>query len=480
MSSEVTATGGAGAGIGPKIAAETPKIKFKEKFGFLTFSGANNIIYQFRNLYYLFFLTNVLKVSMKWAGIIFFAGTFWDAINDPMIGYWALNRKFKNGEKLRPFTLWHAVPWAATVVLLFTDFGTTAVIATAIALFLYLLFQMFNTTISLPYNGMSGLATNRESDRRSINVFRNLGGCIGSAIGAVACLPLLKLFGALDDTGNLNPGGASRGFLIVASIMGVIMIIGSVFHYATTKERVRQISDEDERLTPKRIFKMLFQCRSWWYNTVYIICYGVINFLLMSSLTYYATYVLGSTASATMIQAAYLIVSVLTSFIVSPLDKLLGRRKCMLFSALIAIVGKIWFILQPASIGAIYVNAITVGISVTFAYVLFNTNRNNIVEIVEAQNGRRIDSMIATTDNLASKTAVAAASLLSTALLGSAGYNADLKAQPTSVINVIYFMLGWAPAIASAIMAAAAFFLPIEKEFASAKEKLASLSAADK
>ena len=452
--------------------ADTPKIKTGEKLGFLTFSGANNIVYQFRSIYYLFFLTNVLRLSMGWAGFIMAVGTLWDAINDPMIGFWAVNRKFRNGEKLRPFVLWHSVPWAATVVLIFTDFGVSQKLCAAIALILYLLFQVFNTTISLPYNAMSGLATNRDSDRRSINVFRNLGGCIGSAIGAVACLPLLRIFGALDSEGNLSENGASRGFLIVACIMGVIMVAGSIVHYATTKERVTQRSDEDSKITIKSILEMLVQCRSWGFNIVYIICYGVINFLLMSSLAYYATYILGSTSAATMVQAAYLIASVLTSFIVSPFDKKLGRRKCMMLGAIIAIVGKIWFVIQPYSIGAIYVNAITVGISVTFAYVLFNTNRNNIVEIVEAKNGRRIDSMIATTDNLASKLAVAGATLLSTTLLAGAGYDASLAAQPDSALNVIIIMIGWAPAIVAVLMLISAFFLPIEEEYADAKKIL--------
>ena len=457
-------------------AAETPKIKTGEKLGFMAFSGANNIVYLFRSSYYLFFLTNVLKLNMGWAGMIMAIGTAWDAVNDPMIGYWALNRKFKNGEKLRPLALWHAVPWAATVVLIFADFGVSQKITAGLALVFYLIFQVFNTTISLPYNSMAGLATNRESDRRSINVFRNLGACIGSAIGAVACLPLLKIFGALNSQGNLNADGASRGFLITASIMGTIMVIGSVIHYATTKERVKQISDEDRVLKPKEVFGMLFQCRSWWFNTVIIICYGVINFLLMSTLTYYATYVLGRTSSVTMIQAVYLVTNMLTSFIVSPIDKLLGRRRALMLAALVAIAGKIWFIIRPFSIYAMLVNGVTVGISVTIAYVLFNTNRNNIVECVEAKNGRRIDSMIATTDNLASKMATAGATILSTALLSRAGYNAQLTVQPASAINVINFMLGWAPAIASFIMLIAAFFIPIEREYAAAKEKLTNIS----
>ena len=33
-----------------------PPLKFGEKFGFLTFSTASNVVYQFKSIYYLFFL----------------------------------------------------------------------------------------------------------------------------------------------------------------------------------------------------------------------------------------------------------------------------------------------------------------------------------------------------------------------------------------------------------------------------------------
>jgi sugar (glycoside-pentoside-hexuronide) transporter len=451
---------------------EGQKIKFGEKMGFLAFSSSNNIVYQFKSIYYLFFLTNVLRIDVAWAGMILTLGTIWDAVNDPLIGYWAVNRRFKNGDAVRPFALWHSIPWAVTVVLIFTDFDVSQAVASALALAFYILFEVFNTTVGLPYNSMGGLATDSDSERRSINAFRNLGGCVGSAIGAVACLPLLKLFGALDASGNLSATGAPRGFIIVASIMGSIVIVGSFVHYFTTQERVKQISDETGHIPIQRVFSMLIGCRSWWFNTAYIICYGVINLLLMSSLTYYATYVLGSTAAATLIQAAYLVASVGTSFIVGAIDQKLGRRKTMMLAAIIAIVGKVWFIIQPASIGAIYVNAVTVGVSVAFAFILFNTNRNNMVDIIEAKDGRRIDSLIATTDNLASKLAVAGATLLFTQLLENAGYNADLAAQPAAAITVIDNMLGWAPGIASLIMLVVAFFIPIEQEYAAARQKL--------
>jgi len=450
----------------------TPKLKMGEKLGFMTMSGSINIVYLFRNTYYLFFMTEVLRLPMSWAGLIVSFGLVFDAINDPAIGYWALNRRFKNGEYLRPFALWHAIPWAATVVLMFTDFGVSNRIAAAIAIIIFIFYETFNTTVGLPYNGMSGLATNRDSDRRSLNVFRNLGACIGSGVGALACLPLLRLFGALNSEGNLNPETAARGFIIVAFIMGVIMTVGCLIHYNTTKERVKQVSEEDERIEFMRAIKMLFKCRSWLCNAVFIIGYGIITMLLMSSLAYYATYVLGSTAAATMIQAAFLVANIAASFIVTPIDKRLGRRKTMMLTAVVAILGKIWFLANPFSAAAMYLNAITIGISVAGSFVLFNVNRNSIVDIIEADNGRRIDSMVATTDNLASKLATSGAMLLMTMLLSKAGYNADLAVQPDGVINVICFLIGWVTMITSVVMLVATYFLPIEKEFAEAVKKL--------
>lgn len=448
-----------------EASAPMPPIKLGEKLGFGAFSCASNVVYQFKSLYYLFFLTNVVKINVLVAGTILTLGTIWDAINDPLIGFWAVNHKFKNGEKCRPLALWFAVPWAITVVLLFADFGLKDRAAVVVALIVYLVFELFNTYVAIPYNSMGSLATNVDADRRSINVHRNLGGCLGSGIGAVACLPLLKLFGGLDQTGNLVEGGKSaRGFLLTAVVMGAVCIIGCLIHYFTTKERVKSIGNDDEKLSVKVVFKMLFSCRSWVMNMLYIICYGVVNLLLMSCIAYYATYVMGSTGAATVVQAAYLAASILASFAVSPIDRAIGRKKTMLLAALIFVLGKIWFVLDPSSVGAIYVNAITVGVAVTITFVMFNTNRNNIVDIIEWKCGRRLDSLVSTADNLASKLAVAGATQLVAVSLHLSGFDASVKTQPPAAINTINAMLGWVPMIVSAVMFVVILFLNIEDD----------------
>lgn len=62
-------------------------VSMKEKLGFMTFSTSSNIVFNFKNIYYLIFLTNVLKIPVLTAGTILTLGTVWDAVNDPLIGY---------------------------------------------------------------------------------------------------------------------------------------------------------------------------------------------------------------------------------------------------------------------------------------------------------------------------------------------------------------------------------------------------------
>ena len=134
--------------------------------------------------------------------------------------------------------------------------------------------------------------------------------------------------------------------------------------------------------------------------------------------------------------------------------------------AIVDILGKIWFIIDPTNVITIYVNAVSVGISLTIAFVIFNTNRNNIADLVEWQSGRRMDSMVSTVDNLATKLGKAAATMLISAALAANGFVEKAAVQPESAVNSIIAMLGWVPMTVSAVMLIVAAFMPIEKEMA--------------
>ena len=294
-----------------------------------------------------------------------------------------------------------------------------------------------------------------------------MSGCIGSGIGSIALYPLLGLFGGLDANGNamMNDDGR-RAFFYAAMVMGSVCIIGSFAHYFTTKERVKQEAEDDSKIAIGQVFKMLISCKSWVVNALYVVCYGILNLLIMSNINYYATYILGSASKATPILATFLVASVIFTILSSPIDKKLGRRRTMIASAIVYVLGKVWFVINPYSMGAIYVNGIFTAIAMSLAFVLFNTNRNNISDLIEWQSGRRIDSLVSTCDNLVAKLSKAGTNLATTGILAVAGFNAELPQQPQTALNTICALLGWVPMVVAAIMLVVVFFHPIEKEMA--------------
>lgn len=440
------------------------RLKLKEKIGFGSFSAASNIVYQFKSLYYLFFLTEVLRIPMGTAGTILALGIVWDALNDPLVGYFAVNHRFKNGERVRPFALYSAVPWAITVILIFTNFHASKVVTIVIASLGYFLFELLYTATDIPYNCMAGLATNVDVDRRSINAHRNIGSCVGTAIGAVACFPLLNLFGGLDDNGNLNPETGSRGFFLTACVMATVCIFGCLIHYFTTKERVEPQNAEEEHVGLIYIFKTLYTYKPFVLNTLYILFYGIINLSLLTCLTYYCTYVLGSADDVTLLEALYLVASLVSTLFVSKIDSTLGRKKTMILGGLFFVLGKLWFIVNPLSMPALYINCVTTGVAVAITFVMFNTNRNNLSDLIEWREGRRMDGMIGTADNLSTKLGEALAAQILTRALANAGYNADLAVQPDAAINAINAMLGIVPAFFGVAIIVVVLFLNIDSE----------------
>lgn len=102
--------------------------------------------------------------------------------------------------------------------------------------------------------------------------------------------------------------------------------------------------------------------------------------------------------------------------------------------------------------------------AVAITFVMFNTNRNNLSDLVEWREGRRYDGMIDTADNLSTKLGEALATKILTGALAAAGYNADLTVQPDSAIHAINAMLGWVPALFGVCMFITILFLNIDGE----------------
>ena len=452
------------------MSEKTGKLKFIEKFGFFTYSMSLNISYNLKGTYYLTFLTLVLGLDVAKAGTMLMIGTIWDAINDPLIALFCNNHTFKNGEKIRPYALYCCVPWAISLVLIFIDFNVNPDTYFFLGLAIYFIFEGLYTFLGIPYNSLASVTTHLDSERKSINAYRSLGGAVGGGIGAVAILPIIKALGGLKDHDIWNRSDASA-FTKAAIIMGIICILGALFHYFTSHERIKQEPEQERKIGFVEAYSRLFKCKSWILNMAYILCYGIINTLIMNNINYYAAFILGSSSKALPIQAVYLIFAIITALIGPAIDTKLGRKKTMLLAAIIQIVGKIPFLINPNSMITVCINAFTFAVGITLTFIMFNTNRNNITDILEYQNGFRMDSMVGAGDNLITKLAEAGSNKIMTAALATSGFISTAITQTESANNAIISLLGIIPGAFAVVMVIIILFMDVNKELEQEKQK---------
>ena len=455
----------------------TNTVSTAEKLGFMSFSASSNIVINFRSTYYKYFLTAVLLIEPIAASNMLLISAVWSAVSMPVLGVWASNIRFRSGEKIRPWLIWIALPFALGLVLMFCDFGVSERTDIILGLVILVLFETVNTLRGIPYNGMGALASADDGERKAINGFRSLGTCIGSGIGTVAVPAIIKAFGGLRDHSVINSGD-SRAMFRCACLMGILIASGCLVHYFTTEERVRQVSGSEERIGFLEGYRMLFRCRSWVKNLIYVMFHSASTCLMSSAVTYHAAYVLNDSSLSAPIMLCYLVFAVIFSVITPGIDSLLGRRKTMILAGLILIAGKIPFILDPASVICSAIDSATAGMGLTMTFIIMNTNRNNISDIVELQNGRRLDAIVSTSDNLMYKIAEAFSDKLFLLALAAAGFDASLAEQGMmqnqATQGTINALLGWIPALFGLAILLISFAIDTRREYdeaAAAAEK---------
>lgn len=419
-------------------------IRLPEKLGYAGISVVDNLRGSFKGTFMLFFGTNVLGIRPGLMGIISSIMVIWDAINDPLMAYYADNHPNRNGDRCRQY-LFAGIPMGIVSVLMFMRFSDNPMTSALILLLLNFLYDVFVTLHRLPFYSMMILVSPKEEDRISVNKWHFFGTGIGTALGSVLMWPLVRAFGGVDGSGNLiDP---ERGFFLGSVIVAAAVILVSVYHYFTTKERVHPQNAAEKPFLES--VKILFRNGHFCRNVVMFFFVQTIISAIVGYGLYYATYVLGNAGMLTLLNVVYLLSNMLIIPFVNKFIRKLGRNKTIIVSSIILILGELVFLSMPKTL----TGAITLVLAAGFATSMFNMvvtlNRADIADEVERTEGCRSDSMISNVSGFAVKCASSLVSLLFGWVLEFTHYDATLDVQPQSAVNGILFILGWFVVICS-------------------------------
>jgi Na+/melibiose symporter-like transporter len=209
-----------------------------------------------RQIFYAIFLTDVVGIDAGLASFAALIGIIWDAINDPIIGAISDRVRTRWGRR-RPFLLLFAIPFGGAFMLLWWAPPWETQIALMIHITLaYMISDTLQTLVVVPFLSLTPEMTEDYDERTSLSTFRMFFNLIASLATAVAAPEIV----AAAPT-------PQQGYLIMASIFGVLGILPFLAIFLVTRERKEHIE-----LPPPSIRESL---KAAWENIPFRIATGI-------------------------------------------------------------------------------------------------------------------------------------------------------------------------------------------------------------
>jgi len=129
-----------------------------------------------------YYFNTVLKIDAAKVGWFTGISRIWDGINDPMVGTYIDNHRFKNGEKLRPYLKITAPFVGIFSTLLFVNFGLPPTATMLLMLVIYLLYDTFYSFQSVALWGMTAMMSPHSSERSRAAQWARIGSSVGGLL----------------------------------------------------------------------------------------------------------------------------------------------------------------------------------------------------------------------------------------------------------------------------------------------------------
>lgn len=199
---------------------------FKFRYGLADLGIA--LITSAMQFFLLYYYTDVAGIDPALAGAALMTGKLtWDAINDPLFGYFSDRARSRFGRR-RIFMLLGVVPLGLAAWLMFSlPAGLSGVPAFLAVLLTFWLVDTFHTMVSVPYYALTPELTRDYNERGSLTSIRMVYSVVGYILGAALTTILAGIFqgAGLDLQGAWSATGAVFGAIAIATVLGTTLSV---------------------------------------------------------------------------------------------------------------------------------------------------------------------------------------------------------------------------------------------------------------
>ena len=433
---------------------EYSTLSMKERIGYGVGDFANNMMYAPVASFVTYFMTNVAGIGAGVVGTIMLISRCLDGFSDLTVGILMEKVKSPKG-KARPWLLWWCIPFAVSLVLMFTapDFGMTGKIIYAFLSY-NLATTVVYTAINLPFGSLATLMTKNQRERGYLNISKMIFAFAGAFVVNMLTLPLVKYFG---DT--------ARAWQIVFIIYGVIAMVIFLIVYFSTKERVVDQSEKNgEKLDIKEAIKSMLHNKYW---VIMLLVFFTNHFgqALIGVNVYYAQYVMNDTNLVGSISLFQTIASFATFGVSTILIRKFGKQRIALAGAIISMIGYGMVILAPESYAMLYVTAFIKGAgNAAISGVMYGMLADT-VEYNEWHSGIRAEGLVFSANSIGIKIGTGLGVAILGWTLGAFGFVSSSNVQPETAIQGIRIIFLYVPVVVYGVLTFVLTRYKLDKEY---------------
>ncbi len=471
---------------------EVPKLSIWQKAAYGFGSAAYGVKNNGFDYFLLLFYSQVIGLDARLVGIAITTALVFDAISDPIIGYWSDNLRSRWGRR-HPFMYASVIPVTASYFLLWNppeDLSQTG-------LFWYLLIlsvsiRTFITAYETPSSALAPELTDKYDERSSLLSFRYYFGWTGG--NAMSVLMFFFMF-PLMATATIEDGRFNReSYEIMGIIASALIFVSIMLSAVGTHSRIPHLKPPpaQRRITLGRVFKEIFETLS---NRSFISLFlaslmGAVATGLSAALAFYFyTYFWEFTSVETgLITIGVFGSAVIGSTLAPLLSKRMGKKKGAIVIGLVAFLGaplpvtlRLFGILpdngEPFVFWFVFITGmIDVGLIICFQ-ILFSSMIADLVEESELQTGRRNEGVFFASVTFIRKCVQGFGLMLASFLLYLSGFPAGATVDEVSAETLWQLGAYYVPAILSLWMIMIAIISGYKLDRGQHEENLRKLAA---
>jgi oligogalacturonide transporter len=388
------------------------KLSFWRKLGYGlgdVYGGGSGVLISF---YYLYFLTDIIRINPSLAGTVILISKVYDAITDPFEGILSDRTRTRLGRR-RPFLLAGTLLVFLSFFALFYPISLEAEMGRFVFVLLtYLFFSTIVSIVMLNYNALQAELTLDYNERTSLSTYRIFFSTLSSIISAVLPLEIVDMF-----------SDVRQGYIVMGLVFGAFYALPFIATVIAARER-KEFQRPPEPVNWRRSFLAPFRVRTFLYVLLmYLFAFVAID-AVSSIVIYYMKYYLLRGDEANFVSGTLLVLQVFVLPFYAWLSRRTSKKTGYIVGAAIWMISMLFsFLITPqAPSFGVYLFAAVVGFGTGGIVVMIYAMFPDIPDVDELQSGERREGIYSALVTFMRKLSSAFALFLVSNALNLAGY----------------------------------------------------------